>query len=101
MQHDHHVAAEAAHLKSDFSPTLKQRAKQHTGQHNAHRVVAPHQCHRNTGKTRSGHKIKQQLAANAGNLVHADQPGQRSRQRHGYHHLVLCMDARVAGRASA
>ena len=64
-------AGSARHVKRHLGPALEQGTKQQAGKHNAHRVVAAHQRHRNAGKARTADKFQQQLAIDARNLIHA------------------------------
>ena len=98
LQREHHVAAEAGDLERQLGAALVQRAEQQRRQHDAHRVVAPDQRHRDAGEARADHVVEQQAAVHAGDLVDAHQPGQRARQRHRDHDLRARPDAGVARR---
>ena len=58
-------------------------------------MVTSHQRDRNAGKAGTTDKFEQQFAVDAGNFVHAHQPGQCARNRHGDDNLMLRVDACV------
>ena len=53
------------------------------GQHDADRMGAPHQRHRDADEAGAGGEVEQQPVLHAHDLVDGDQPGQRAGDQHG------------------
>ncbi len=73
LQGEHHVAAEAGDLERELRAALVERAEQQRRQHDAHRVVAPDQRHRDAREAGADDVVEQQPAMHAGDFVDADQ----------------------------
>ena len=66
---------------------LEKRPEEQAREQDADRMVAAHHRHRDAGEARAGDEVQRQLALHAGDLVDADQTGQRARQAHRGQHL--------------
>ena len=75
--------------KASSAPPWYSAPNSSAGQHDAQRVVAPDQRHRDAGEAGAADEVEQQPVVHAGDLVHAHQPGQRAGDGHRQQHLAL------------
>src|SRR5262249_54703307 len=95
LDHHDHVARELGHVERELGATLVERAEQHRGDHDADRMIAPHQRDGDAHVAGAAGKIQQQAMLYAHHLVQAHEPGERARDRHRDDDRARRLDAAV------
>jgi hypothetical protein len=101
LDDDDHVAADMGHHEGDLGAALVEHAEQDRRRHDAGRMRAAHQRHRDADEARPGDEIELQAVLVAHHRVERHHAGERARDHHGDDDDARLADAGIARRLGA
>ena len=101
LDDDDHVAADGRHVEGELGAALIEHAEQDRGRHDAGRMRAAHQRHRDADEAGAGDEIERHAVLVAHHRVERHHAGQRARDHHGDDDDAGLADAGIARRLRA
>ena len=101
LDDDDHVARDVRHLEGELGAALVEHAEQDRGRHDAGRMRAAHQRHRDADEAGAGDEIERDVVLVAHDRVERHHAGQRAGDHHGDDDDAAFRNAGIARRLRA